>query len=685
MVLGGDVAAGDLDADHVTPGRLEQTALEYQGDVVLDALTHGPVQGLGHLRRESDELGAGTDIDVVGSAEAEPQRAVDPAGRPQRQRCPGLVAGVLEQRAHVGEPGGGVLECHEDLSAGADRLGHGRRRVDVDGLPSCGRFVGEAGGRGEYQAVRFEFVAQHHHRRLRSEGPDRVGDDRCHFLSVRRERESGRGRRELLGARFALALVGHVLDDRGGTGDLAAGLDRSGAHDEGPRVAGRGPLPRFHVEITHRRSAFHRVDRGPQRVGRGVAGRGAPPEGEVGAFVGDNDPAGLVDGGDAHGKLLEHRLEELSALGLASVHPIEPPRCQRRAEQRHQEQEAERDEGSFELPPQRCEELVAGAVDDDEPARGRHLGVADDRSVDIGEHTVVGVEERAPGGRIVGAGLGIGLGLGCSGVDHPQGRRRCRDALLVDLLAPEDLPPLTVDRQDGVGSEQRAHDVVARRRERDRPGEDAGHREALIGGDREHDRPVRLVALLPQRLDGAPPGQGLLHGVGGREVDRRGRSLGRVDRARPDLSERVDPHHAAGEAHVPRNGEVDGALDPGCVEIREGRGRTEHRDLLLDELDEAAAQRAGEPGRLLDVGDGLALVLLVVGAERRVPESREQADEHERRGEGAPTEVSPGSARHRGDRGSRGGADATTEHRRLIDASAPTSKLPCEHIHKVGR
>ena len=105
----------------------------------------------------------------------------------------------------------------------------------------------------------------------------------------------------------------------------------------------------------------------------------------------------------------------------------------------------------------------------------------------------------------------------------------------------------------------------------------------------------------------------------------------------------------------------------------------------LDELDEAAAQRAGEPGRLLDVGDGLALVLLVVGAERRVTESREQADEHERRGEGAPTEVSPGSARHRGDRGSRGGADATTEHRRLIDASAPTSKLPCEYIHKVGR
>ena len=282
-------------------------------------------------------------------------------------------------------------------------------------------------------------------------------------------------------------------------------------------------------------------------------------------------------------------------------------------------------------------------------------------------------------------GIGIGLGLGCSGVDHPQGRRRCRDALLVDLLAPEDLPPLTVDRQDGVGSEQRAHDVVARRRERDRPGEDAGHREALIGGDREHDRPVRLVALLPQRLDGAPPGQGFLHGVGGREVDRRRRSLGRVDRARPDLSERVDPHHAAGEAHVPRNGEVDGALDAGCVEIREGRGRTEHSDLLLDELDEAAAQRAGEPGRLLDVGDGLALVLLVVGAERRVTESREQADEHERRGEGAPTEVSPGSARHRGDRGSRGGADATTEHRRLIDASAPTSKLPCEYIHKVGR
>lgn len=37
VVLGGDVAAGDLDADHVTPRRLEQTALEDEGDVVLDA------------------------------------------------------------------------------------------------------------------------------------------------------------------------------------------------------------------------------------------------------------------------------------------------------------------------------------------------------------------------------------------------------------------------------------------------------------------------------------------------------------------------------------------------------------------------------------------------------------------------------------------------------------------------
>lgn len=200
-----------------------------------------PGPGPGHLGRNPTSWVRASTLTSSARRKLSPS-AVDPAGGPQRQRRPRLAARLLEQRPHVGEAGGSVLECHEDLPARPDRLSHGRRRFDVDGPhPAVASSVKPD---VEVSTRRFGLsssAAPPSPTARRRLGPRRR---RPLPLPVGSTRARGRPWRSRAAGRATLALVGHALDDRGSTGDLAAGLDRSGAR-RGSAVAGRGPLPAF--------------------------------------------------------------------------------------------------------------------------------------------------------------------------------------------------------------------------------------------------------------------------------------------------------------------------------------------------------------------------------------------------------------------------------------------------------